>query len=308
MAEEARLAEEMGFDFYALSERHFSPTAASAPETLLPFIASRTSRIKLRWASVVLLAFNHPIRVAERLTTLDVISEGRAQLGTSRSDDARTLAAFGIDPSKTRRQWDESLDVIRTVLNEQPFEFHGEIWDIPSTYLEPQPFQQPHPPLFASAVSADMHADAGRKGVGVITSENLTGGWNYMEEAVTTYRRALAEHEPVKGAVTGSAGAMAMVAHCADTPEDARAESREAVSRLLGQQHDVDAMIDGAPCLAIGSPDLFVERAKKLEAIGYDEFILRIDGMGHERHMRAIELIGKYVIPALQPKPAGMSP
>ena len=328
MVDEAVFAEEMGFDFYALSEQHFNQTVAtvSAPEVVLPFVAARTSRINLRWTSVVLLAFNHPIRVAERLTTLDVISKGRAQLGTARSNNLRTLQAFGIDPSETRRQWEESLDVIRTVLTEDPFEFHGEIWDIPPTHLEPLPYQQPHPPIFVSATSLETHANAGRKGIGVMTGNSLPGGWAYMEEAVTTYRRALAEHEPVKGAVTDSATALAVMAHCAETDEQARAESEEAALRfvheiigwyqniskaspdyaylskieeVVDRKDDLDFMIERAPYLTIGSPEFFVERGRKLEAMGYDEFIVRIDGMTHEQHMKAIELIGRHVIPEL---------
>jgi alkanesulfonate monooxygenase SsuD/methylene tetrahydromethanopterin reductase-like flavin-dependent oxidoreductase (luciferase family) len=262
MAEAARLAEAVGFDVYAVPERHFD-AAISAPEVVLPYLAAKTSRIALRWLDVPLLAFNHPIRVAERLATLDVISKGRAQLGTARSADQRTLQAFGIDADDARRQWEEALDVIRTVLNEDPFEFHGEIWDIPPTHLEPLPHQQPHPPIFVSAADLETHADAGRKGIGVVTLQGEP------ERAVSTYRRALAEHEPLKGGVTDSASALVVVT-------------------------EVDA------------PDL-AERAKRLAALGYDELILRIDGLGHERHMQAIELIGKDVIPELGRAPAPLS-
>jgi alkanesulfonate monooxygenase SsuD/methylene tetrahydromethanopterin reductase-like flavin-dependent oxidoreductase (luciferase family) len=258
LAAEARLAEEMGFDFYAVSEQHFGP-AVSAPELLLPYVAAQTSRINLRWLSVPLLTFNHPLRVTERLTTLDVISKGRAQLGTAASADPKTLHAFGIDPGDTRRQWDEAVDVVRTVLTEDPFEFHGEIWDIPPTHLEPLPYQQPHPPLYVSAPDIETHADAGRKGMGVIT----TAG-DGAEEAVTAYRRALADHEPVKGAITDSASAVEVLTEA-------------------------------------GSAEPLGERARQLEAIGYDELVLRIDGLGHEGRMQAIELVGEHVIPEFQP-------
>jgi alkanesulfonate monooxygenase SsuD/methylene tetrahydromethanopterin reductase-like flavin-dependent oxidoreductase (luciferase family) len=227
----------------------------------LPYIAAQTSSINLRWMSVPLLLFNHPIRVTERLTTLDVISKGRAQLGTATSADQKTLQAFGIDPSDTRRQWDEAVDVVRTVLTEDPFEFHGEIWDIPSTHLEPLPYQQPHPPLFVAATDLETHAAAGRKGMGVMTD---SGDWGYLEEAVAMYRRALAEHEPVKGGVTDAASAVEVLTE-------------------------------------VGSPELLVERARKLEATGYDELLLRIEGLGHEGHMEAIELVGRHVVPEFRP-------
>jgi alkanesulfonate monooxygenase SsuD/methylene tetrahydromethanopterin reductase-like flavin-dependent oxidoreductase (luciferase family) len=162
MAEAARLAEEVGFEVYAVPERHFG-AAVSAPEVILPYIAAKTNRIALRWLDVPLLAFNHPIRVAERLATLDVISKGRAQLAAASTADARTLQAFGIDPDDAGRQWKESLEVIVTVLTQDPFEFHGEIWDIPPTHLEPLPYQKPHPPIFVTA--ADLEAGAKMSGV-----------------------------------------------------------------------------------------------------------------------------------------------
>ena len=85
VVDEAILAEEMGWDFFGTSEQHFiSPVACvSAPETFYPFIAAKTSKIKLRHMVVLLpFPFNHPIRVAERLATLDIVSNGRAEFGT----------------------------------------------------------------------------------------------------------------------------------------------------------------------------------------------------------------------------------
>ena len=113
MVEEAVIAEEAGFDFYANSEQHFIVTpdlvSVSSPEVFLTYVAARTSRIRLRTASTVLLEFNHPVRVAERLATLDVLSGGRAELGTARSNNVNTLEAFGVDPTTTRAQWTESI-------------------------------------------------------------------------------------------------------------------------------------------------------------------------------------------------------
>ena len=108
MVEEAVHAEKCGFDFYCTSEQHFGYSEAylteradkhhvqkrgalSAPETFLPYVAARTERIKLRPTSVVLLPFNHPARVAEWIATLDVLTDGRAELGTARSNNFSTI-------------------------------------------------------------------------------------------------------------------------------------------------------------------------------------------------------------------------
>ena len=63
----------------------------SAPETFLPYVAARTERIRLRPTSVVLLPFNHPARIAEWISTLDVLTDGRAELGTARSNNIATI-------------------------------------------------------------------------------------------------------------------------------------------------------------------------------------------------------------------------
>jgi alkanesulfonate monooxygenase SsuD/methylene tetrahydromethanopterin reductase-like flavin-dependent oxidoreductase (luciferase family) len=147
MLHEAKLAEEMGFDTYCLSEQRFLKDicTVSAPETFLAMVAARTERIRLRVTSAVLLSFNHPIRIAERLTTLDVLSHGRTELGTARSNNRNTLQAFGVDPSNTRAQWGESIDVILAALTQQPFEYHGKIWGIPPRTPIPAAIQKPHP-------------------------------------------------------------------------------------------------------------------------------------------------------------------
>src|SRR4051794_36935793 len=81
--DEAICAEQSGFDVMSFGEQHFNTdqvTQVSCPEMMSSAVASRTSTIRLRWCSVVLLAFNHPIRVAERIATLDLISNGRAEI------------------------------------------------------------------------------------------------------------------------------------------------------------------------------------------------------------------------------------
>ena len=112
--EEVLLAEELGFDFYGLSEVHFNKLfTLSAPEVVLGMLAGRTDRIRLRSVSVVLLPFNHPIRVAERIATLDALSGGRIEVGTARSNNLDTMEAFGIAPADTREMFWDSLDVIQ---------------------------------------------------------------------------------------------------------------------------------------------------------------------------------------------------
>ncbi len=185
MLEQAVYAEEMGFSAFLTSEQHFNPkiSMTSAPEVLLGYLAAKTSTMRLRVASFPLLTFNHPLKVAEKAATLDVVSNGRIEIGTARSNNPRTLKAFEIDPNQTRAMWFESMDVLRRVLTDGEVEHHGQFWTIsPPVVLRPLPVQKPHPPIYVSATSIETHRNAGKLGIGVMTGNSLSGGWPYVEE------------------------------------------------------------------------------------------------------------------------------
>lgn len=328
MIEQAVFAEEMGFTSFLTSEQHFNReiSMTSDPTPILAYLAAKTSTLRLRAASHVLLPFNHPLRVAEHVSTLDILSGGRAEVGTARSNNPRTLRAFEVDPDKTRAMWFESMDVLRKALTLDEVEHHGEFWTIsPAVPLIPKPIQKPHPPVFVSATSVETHGNAGKLGIGVMTGNSLSGGWDYLEEAISTYEEGLKSADPGPGGVINkSAGVLAVVTHCAETREKAIAEAEGRAHRFLNeiagwfkaladqspeyaymskllevvQTTGLDEIIDRSPYVTVGTPDFFIERTKRLEEYGYDEFLLAFDGMPHEQIMSSIELIGKYVIPA----------
>lgn len=185
--DEAIYAEDSGFDVISFGEQHFNTdraTQVSCPEMMSSAIAARTSTIRLRWSSVVLLAFNHPIRVAERIATLDLISNGRAEVATARSNHAPTMAAFQIDPHDTRAQWRESLDVIIAALTQDPFQHSGDHWTIPPTKLVPHAVQEPHPPLYYASTSVEGLTIAGSLGLGALSGNTLPGGWDTSQSAL----------------------------------------------------------------------------------------------------------------------------
>ena len=94
MIEEVAIADVNGFSCWGTSEQHFSAPrfAVSAPEVLYAAVAQHTQNIKLRVMCAVLLKWNHPVLVAERLATLDIVSKGRAELATARSNNLYTLS------------------------------------------------------------------------------------------------------------------------------------------------------------------------------------------------------------------------
>jgi alkanesulfonate monooxygenase SsuD/methylene tetrahydromethanopterin reductase-like flavin-dependent oxidoreductase (luciferase family) len=327
LIEEAVLAEDMGFHFYGLAEVHFSDVLTmSAPEVVLGAIAARTDRIRLRTVSTPMLTFNHPIRVAERVATLDLVSGGRMELGTARSNQAHTIEAFGVPVEETRKQYTEAIEIVVKALSQETFEHEGEVWQVPERSLYPKPVQRPHPPVFASATSTQTHEFAGERGLGVMSGNSLAGGWEFVQECLDLYRGSWRDAAERGGLTHSTFSSLALRAHCAETNERALAEASEAafemidlvmgwfaklasqssdyaymgrIEELREHQRDLRYMVERAPYLSIGDPDFFVERIRRLEEMGVDEFILEIDGLGHERHLAAIELIGREVLPRI---------
>src|SRR5688572_20371567 len=105
--EQIVLADQVGFDFVWEVEHHFLGdfSLSSAPEVFLASVAQHTSRIRIGHGVVLLpFKYNHPIRVAERAATLDIMSGGRLEFGTGRSASIVEMQAFGVDPSTNRQE------------------------------------------------------------------------------------------------------------------------------------------------------------------------------------------------------------
>ena len=326
MIDEAVFAEEAGFDFWGASEQHFMGSIGmSATEVMYAAVAAKTSRIRLRHMIRLLLKFNHPLRIAEQLATLDLISDGRAELGTGRSNSIIALNAFGVDPTETRAQWSESLDVIANALSEDWTEHKGKYWNFPPTHLTPKPLQEPHPPLSVAASSMEMHRIAGEKGIGCMGFDNYLG-WGRVEDAAKLYKVAIrAPTAPVGKCVNDTLSFLVLPAYCAKTRERAIKEGGPTVINFLriviqayvnlaksspdyaymaesgtiaGMLDDIDVLLEHTPGVLCGTPEYFVEQITRLESLGYDEVILRVDGdMTHQQIMEALDLIGSYVIP-----------
>jgi alkanesulfonate monooxygenase SsuD/methylene tetrahydromethanopterin reductase-like flavin-dependent oxidoreductase (luciferase family) len=332
MIQEVILADRMGFSAWGTSEQHFSPPrfSVSAPEVLYAAIAPQTEQIKLRIMAAVLLQWNHPILVAERISTLDVVSNGRAEICTARSNNMHTLGAFGVDPRTTKAQWAESMEVLVKILAEGKIEHDGEFWKIPYREIVPNPVQTPHMPISVAASSVASHGDAGRRGIGVIGFENYFG-WDYLQQCIDAYREGLTAGTNMAPGRNEELGLFVSTAFCAETREEAQEVAREValgyfkfigdlyrplasqegyeyldeVNRIVANTGDLDFLLTETPSVIIGTPEDFVARFEELSQRGVDEVLLRIDGVGHENHMRSIELIGREVIPAVSKAAVG---
>ena len=167
LLEQVSYAEEQGFTSVWMADHQFRSewSHSSAPDVTLAALSQRTSRMRLGHG-VVLLPVNHPVRVAESVATLDVMSNGRAELGTGRSGTPYQLTPFGTDISDTRAMWEEAISIIPRMWTEQVFSHDGVYYHIPPREVIPKPVQQPHPPIWVACTQMDTFRLAGERGIG----------------------------------------------------------------------------------------------------------------------------------------------
>jgi alkanesulfonate monooxygenase SsuD/methylene tetrahydromethanopterin reductase-like flavin-dependent oxidoreductase (luciferase family) len=239
-------AEEMGFTHFWTVEHHFQVgfAHASAPEVLYGAISQRTSKIRIGHAVVLLpFPYNHPIRIAERIATLDILSKGRVEVGTGRSATQIELGGFGIPYKETRARWEEALDVITAIWKsaDGTFKYKGKYFDIPERTVVPMPIQKPHPPMWVACTGEDTHVLAGKLGLGLLSFTLLVSP-EKLGQRVRAYREALKEAKPYGAFANNKAGAFALT-HVADTDKQARDEAERSFMAYVNTTLRVNAAV-----------------------------------------------------------------
>ena len=170
--EQIEIAERAGFDYVWEVEHHFLEeySHSSAPEVFLAAASQRTSRVKLGHGIVQLPHYvNHPARTAERVATLDLISDGRVQFGTGEGSSEPEIGGFLYDRERKRDMWTDAIDAITRMFVEEPFAGWDSEWlRMPPRNVVPKPFQKPHPPLWVACSRRETIEFAARNGVGAL--------------------------------------------------------------------------------------------------------------------------------------------
>ncbi|HEY2286087.1 MAG TPA: LLM class flavin-dependent oxidoreductase [Streptosporangiaceae bacterium] len=218
---QAELADKMGYGCWWEVEHHgaVEMSYSSAPEVILSAIAQRTKRIRIGHAAALAPHnINHPIRIAERAATLDLLSNGRLEMGFARST-VPEWRTFQIDPNDTRRQQIETMQMIPQMWTQERFSWDGKDIKVNDLSVIPKPQQKPHPPMWSMATSEDGFKVAGQAGVGVV-GVTLMLPLDTMAQLFQTYREALKTADPVGSFVNAQTGVFTFV-HCAETMDQA---------------------------------------------------------------------------------------
>ena len=192
--EEAVLADELGFDHVWVVEHHFLEeySHSGAPEVLLGALSTATKNIRLGHGVVVCVPeINHPVRVAERIAVLDILSNGRIDFGTGRSSTWTELGGFYGDPDMTKQSWSEYVETIPRMWASPLFSHQGVTFSVPERQILPRPVQQPHPPMWVAVSSPGTEIDAAERGLGWL-GVNFSG-YDALAVRIAKYRAITAE-------------------------------------------------------------------------------------------------------------------
>jgi alkanesulfonate monooxygenase SsuD/methylene tetrahydromethanopterin reductase-like flavin-dependent oxidoreductase (luciferase family) len=172
--EEIQLADELGYDSVWLAEHHFSEYGILGnPLTLGVAIAERTRQIVIGTA-VLVLPFYDPLRLAEDIATLDILSDGRLAIGVGRGYQPREFAGFRVAPEESKERYQETLDVLRLALTEENFSYDGRYFQYHGVTTYPRPLRPEGPPILQGTTSPESFASRGRAGERIIVSPNFT--------------------------------------------------------------------------------------------------------------------------------------
>jgi alkanesulfonate monooxygenase SsuD/methylene tetrahydromethanopterin reductase-like flavin-dependent oxidoreductase (luciferase family) len=180
------LAEPLGFDSLFALEHHFTGYAMSpSPTQLLSYFAGRTRRLTLGTA-VIVLPWHDPVRVAEEIALLDVLSGGRCLFGFGRGAASVEYAGFRIPMEEARARFVETAKIVVKALTHESFDWDGEFFKIPRTSIRPRPISHPERRFYASSVSPESAEIMAKLGFGVLVI--MQNEWPKAAEDIQRYR------------------------------------------------------------------------------------------------------------------------
>jgi alkanesulfonate monooxygenase SsuD/methylene tetrahydromethanopterin reductase-like flavin-dependent oxidoreductase (luciferase family) len=336
--EQAIAGEAAGFHAFWTVEHHFLEeySHCSNPEVLYGAIASRTTKMRLGYGVRLMpKPYNHPVRTAESVAVLDLLSDGRVDLGTGRSATRIELEGFGLDPKDTREMWREAIEHVVDCWTNERTSFQGKHWSLPDRRVQPKPLQQPHPPIWGATTSDEGHQQVGELGLG-LCSFAVGVSPEDVKKKIDIYRESVAQCAQPIGKFVNNQAATFTMAVCAPTEAEARETARESFewypkvgARQIAQVAEwmeerkqelgnygyaadmravsddgsldllsLEYLVDTGACV-LGTPDQCVDACKRYEAAGVDLLLCLVNPykIGHEQVMQTIDLMGKHVIP-----------
>ncbi len=328
--EQTQFEEELGFDAVWFGEHHYSGYSFGSPPVIAMAAAARTKRIRLG-TGVSLVPLHHPIRLAEEYAMLDVLSGGRLEYGIGRGFLKYSHLVFGINEDESHERYHEGTDlIVKAWMADGPFSYEGKFWKLHDYTFFPKPLQQPHPPIYASAVvTPESAVYAGSRGFH-LTTGLFVPAREKVRDIIALYRQTLCEHgfDPATREVAG-----VYQLYCGESQEEARRNGGQyalqyfrffstldqralhtskafehyggGVSRIFAGRTYED--LEQARLLMIGEPQYIIERihwAQEYYGTNYLIFEVAQGGEPHHLVMKSLERFAAHVMPVFRKQEA----
>lgn len=283
-------ADELGFHSNFVVEHHFTGLGqVSATVNLLTFLAARTERIRLG-TGVVVLPWHNPVTMAEQIATLDLLSDGRAEIGVGKGYRPYEFTGFNIPQAEAAERYEEGLAVmLQSWTATERFSHEGKFWKFNDIIVEPRPIQRPHPPIWIGAGSQSSIEKAAANGFNLLLDQwappailkgrletfrqgRASSGLDYSPDQVGVARAVHITHD--------AAERHAFIESRAKFVVDSGALKAPGAAQLfgLGPQVAVDSY-EAAWMLAedssvVGTPDEVIAKLRELQEAGVEYVLL----------------------------------
>jgi alkanesulfonate monooxygenase SsuD/methylene tetrahydromethanopterin reductase-like flavin-dependent oxidoreductase (luciferase family) len=313
LLDQVALAEQLGFDDVWITEHHFVPGGySSSPMTVAAAIAARTTRIRIG-TFVLLLPFAHPVRLAEDVAAVDILSNGRFDLGVGQGYVHAEFDGLVVPRSERAQRMEEGVILLQRLFREEDVHFDGRFTKVGGATLSPKPVQQPGPPLWIGARGEKAIRRAARLGCHLMCTLGPDPAPMYLSAlrdegrepsdfsvaqlrivyVAETEDQAWEECGPyVKEMINFYAP---ILAQAADVPGDTEFQSFERTEDLRDSDFGRSAII--------GTPDQVSERLRKFKAdfnCTHFAMAMQMPGLDPSKANRSIELFAREVMPEFQ--------
>ncbi|MBI2218127.1 MAG: LLM class flavin-dependent oxidoreductase [Candidatus Rokubacteria bacterium] len=325
--EQIEWSEELGFDEVWLTEHHFIEYGLAVdPATLAAAAASRTRRVRIGLAAAI-LPFHHPIRLAEQLALVDILSRGRLDVGVGRGNRPVEFAGYRVPQIESRERFDETIDLMLRLWSEDRVDHAGKVYRCSGVRVLPKPLQSPHPPMYQVCVSKDGIESTALRGWPMLNSV-LYGSLDQLVQNRDLYVATLEKAGRAETEVAALLSRWGVSRHIYVAPTDAQAlaDTREAemwyqdsfrrfvIPERIEDAHPTlqpafRAMAERlsrvtweglvAETLAFGSPETVARHIERMRQLGVGQVLcwMNFGGLPHRLVRRSMELFAREVMP-----------
>ncbi len=311
LLERIEYADQVGLDVFGIGEHHRQEFLDSAPAVILAAAAARTRRIRLTSAVTVLSAAD-PVRVFQSFATLDLISQGRAEMIVGRGSSIEAFPLFGFDLDDYDSLFAEKLDLLLNIRDNEQVHWSGKHRAaLTGQGIYPRPMQNPLPVWLGVGGTPASFVRAGKLGLPLMVAV-IGGETRRFRPLIDLYREAgkRAGHSPDTLKV-----GLHSLGYVAETTQEAVEEYFPGYRRIftkIGKERGwppvtragFDAQRGPQGALLVGGPEEVAEKiirhSEALGGISRVTFQMDNAGLSHAKLMRAIELIGARIAPLLE--------